>query len=133
MTHSQNVRIYYEDTDAGGVVFYANYLKFFERARTDWLRELDLDATSLRAAENGLFVVRAANLDYQQPAVLDDWLTIVTQITNIGGSRVEFRQVALRDSTTLVTADITCVWVAADVLKATRLPVSIRSKLEGLV
>ncbi|MBP6967358.1 MAG: YbgC/FadM family acyl-CoA thioesterase, partial [Brachymonas sp.] len=70
------VRVYWEDTDAGGVVFYANYLKFFERARTEWLRRLGLNQHTLREQTGGMFVVSSAQIKYHQPARLDDLLTV---------------------------------------------------------
>ncbi|MFP3710910.1 YbgC/FadM family acyl-CoA thioesterase, partial [Paraburkholderia sp. SIMBA_009] len=69
------VRVYYEDTDAGGVVFYANYLKFLERARTEWLRDLGVNQSGLAASEQRLFVVRSLDMSYRKPARLDDLLT----------------------------------------------------------
>ena len=69
------VRVYYEDTDAGGVVFYANYLKFLERARTEWLRDLGVNQSDLAVGEQRLFVVRALDMSYRKPAKLDDLLT----------------------------------------------------------
>ena len=74
------VRIYWEDTDAGGIVFYANYLKFMERARTEWLRSLGIAQSSLRADTGGMFVVADTHLSYQRPARLDDQLLVTAQI-----------------------------------------------------
>ncbi|WP_090251151.1 tol-pal system-associated acyl-CoA thioesterase [Ectothiorhodospira marina] len=76
------LRVYYEDTDAGGVVFYANYLKFMERARTEWLRELGFEQQRLMEAQGVMFAVRSAQLDYLRPAILDDALTITSQVVD---------------------------------------------------
>lgn len=85
------IRVYYEDTDAGGVVYYANYLKFFERARTEWLNALGIDQVQLLQA-NVAFAVRKAEVDYLKPAVLNDQLTIVSRITQVKGVSVVFEQ-----------------------------------------
>ncbi len=99
------VRVYYEDTDAGGIVFYANYLKFFERARTEWLRACGVDQRRLDDA-GVIFVVRGTALDYLAPARLDELLTVVTRIERLGHASVEFEQQAWRGDTLLVTGRI---------------------------
>ncbi len=96
------VRVYYEDTDAGGIVFYANYLKFFERARTEWLRACGVEQGRLVDANGIVFVVRNVALDYRAPARLDDKLTIVNRIGRLGRASVEFDQEAWRGDTLLV-------------------------------
>ncbi len=90
------VRVYYEDTDAGGVVFYANYLKFFERARTEWLRALGISQERLKEQEGLMFVVRHTAVDYFLPARLDDQLTIRSTLARLGRVAAEFSQEALR-------------------------------------
>ncbi len=123
------VRVYYEDTDAGGVVFYANYLAFFERARTEWLRGMDLDATQLRAAHEVLFVVRHVEVDYLAPAVLDDALRIVTRIAEVGGSKVVFDQSVWRGDQCLVRAKVVTVCVSTQTFSAARLPDAVRKSI----
>ncbi len=91
-----SVRVYYEDTDAGGVVFYANYLKFFERARTEWLRALGVSQQSLRAQDGVLFVVASTTVDYHAPAQLDDLLRIRSRIVKMGRVALTFEQQAWR-------------------------------------
>jgi len=91
-----SVRVYYEDTDAGGVVFYANYLKFFERARTEWLRALGVSQQSLRAHDGVLFVVASTTVDYHAPAQLDDLLRIRSRIVKMGRVALTFEQQAWR-------------------------------------
>ena len=92
-----NIRVYYEDTDAGGVVYYANYLKFFERGRTEWLRRLGVDQSTLAAREHRIFVVKKVEIQYRKPAKLDDLLAIHSKITRIGPASINFEQQALRD------------------------------------
>lgn len=108
------VRVYYEDTDAGGIVFYANYLKFFERARTEWLRAAGVGQQELLAAEGAAFVVKSAALDYHAPARLDDVLTIRTTVEKLGRASVQFAQQAWKDDVLLTSASVKvgCVDIA---------------------
>jgi acyl-CoA thioester hydrolase len=98
MTHdfSWKIRVYYEDTDAGGVVFYANYLKFFERARTEWLRALGVGQHALNADERIIFIVKSTTVDYLAPAQLDDELKLTVAIEKLGRASVSFTQEAWR-------------------------------------
>lgn len=101
------VRIYYEDTDAGGVVYYANYLKYFERARTEWLRAAGFDQGELARERNLLFVVRSIEARYRQPARLDDCIDVTAQAEAIGRASVDFDQAALAsDGALLVSARV---------------------------
>lgn len=107
MTHfAWNLRVYWEDTDAGGVVFYANYLKFFERARTEWLRSLGIEQQSLAATAGVVFIVRSTAVDYNAPARLDDQVEIRTRIERVGPASVQFAQEAWRDDLLLATGSI---------------------------
>ncbi len=90
------VRVYYEDTDAGGIVFYANYLKFFERARTEWLRSGGIDQSSLAASDGLMFVVMHTAVDYHCPAKLDNELKLSVVVERLGRASVEFVQQAWR-------------------------------------
>lgn len=130
-THATELtlRVYYEDTDTGGVVYYANYLKFFERARTEWLRGLGLDQRMLAIQEQMLFVVKHATIDYQEPARLDDTLVIRTQVERLGASVIQFAQQALRDRAVLVRAQIQVCAVHAGHFKPMRIPSSLRELL----
>ncbi len=92
------VRVYYEDTDTGGIVFYANYLKFFERARTEWLRAAGIGQQQLAAETQRMFVVKSTAIDYHAPAKLDDCLEITVEIEKLGRASVNFRQEAWLDS-----------------------------------
>ena len=90
------LRVYYEDTDAGGIVFYANYLKFFERARTEWLRAAGIQQQMLAEQEQRIFVVKSTAIDYHAPAKLDDSLEITVTVKKLGRASVEFMQEAWR-------------------------------------
>lgn len=96
MTFHFPVRVYYEDTDAGGVVFYANYLKFFERARTEWLRHLGVNQSELAREQKCMFVVVGTELQYRSPARLDDMIDIRSTITELTRTSVTFTQKAYR-------------------------------------
>jgi acyl-CoA thioester hydrolase len=93
---SWNIRVYYEDTDAGGVVFYANYLKFFERARTEWLRALGVNQLALSQSDGVIFVVKATDVEYHAPAKLDDELKLTVVVEKLGRASVQFFQEAWR-------------------------------------
>ena len=86
------LRVYYEDTDVGGVVYYANYLKYMERARSEWLRAQGLSNTELAREHGVLFAVRSVELDYHKPARLDDWLSVSAEVVLGGAASLVFRQ-----------------------------------------
>jgi acyl-CoA thioester hydrolase len=92
------LRVYYEDTDAGGVVFYANYLKFFERARTEWLRAAGIGQQALAESQGAMFIVKSTAVDYHAPAKLDDELKLTVVVERLGRVSVEFAQEAWRMS-----------------------------------
>jgi len=126
MTFQFPVRVYWEDTDAGGIVFYANYLKFFERARTEWLRAAGVEQHQLREDTGLIFVVAATGLRYAAPARLDDLLTITVEPQPAGdGQQVIERQRALRGDTLLCEGEIRIGCVRAEDLKPQRLPDSV--------
>lgn len=118
------IRVYWEDTDAGGIVFYANYLKFFERARTEWLRHLGLEQQRLREETGGFFVVTETQVRYLRPARLDDELRVSAQLTELGRASMTLQQKAWRptDGTPLCEGQIRIGWVQADSLRPARLP-----------
>jgi acyl-CoA thioester hydrolase len=124
------VRIYYEDTDAGGVVYYANYLRYCERARTEWLRALGCEQQQLLATGGPLFVVRSVQADYLAPARLDDSLTVVSTISDLRGASVCFSQRIFRSNTLLFTAGIKIVCVAPDKGRPTAWPEAIYSRFQ---
>ena len=126
------IRVYWEDTDAGGIVFYANYLKFFERARTEWLRHLGIEQQALREATGGMFVVVETQLKYHRPAQLDDLLTVNASMLNKGRSSLVITQRAWRNAATpvlLCEGTIRIGWVQAISLKPDRIPSSILERL----
>ncbi|WP_426174171.1 tol-pal system-associated acyl-CoA thioesterase [Massilia sp. TWR1-2-2] len=100
------VRVYYEDTDAGGIVYYANYLKFFERARTEWLRQLGVDQHDLATNHDAMFVVTSAGIDYHAPAKLDDVITLTLGIEKLGRASILFVQQATRGDALLASARV---------------------------
>lgn len=124
------VRVYYEDTDTGGVVFYANYLKFFERARTEWLRELGVEQSHLARQAKRLFVVHSLNMAYRRPARLDDLLTLYSRVTHLGRASIHFAQRAERDGELLADGQIQICCVDAERLRPAALPDFLRAKLE---
>jgi acyl-CoA thioester hydrolase len=126
------VRVYFEDTDAGGVVYYANYLRFFERCRTEWLRSSGHDQRDLAAHAGILFVVRSVNIDYLLPARLDDQLQIGLSVEKLGRAQIVFRQQALRGGELLATATVQIVCVAAATMKTTPIPDFLRTLLEQM-
>ena len=123
------VRIYWEDTDAGGIVFYANYLKFFERARTEWLRHLGVEQQALRQATGGMFVVSQTSLKYHRPAQLDDLLRVTARMGEAGRASLVIAQQAWRDKTLLCEGSIRIGWVEAATLKPARIPSSVLERL----
>ncbi len=125
-------RVYWEDTDAGGIVFYANYLKFFERARTEWLRHLGIEQQALRETTGGMFVVVETQLKYHRPAQLDDLLSVNATMLNKGRSSMVIAQQAWRQADTpvlLCEGSIRIGWVQASTLKPERIPTSILERL----
>jgi acyl-CoA thioester hydrolase len=124
------VRIYYEDTDSGGVVYYANYLKFMERARTEWLRMLGFEQDVLVRDYNVLFVVRAVQLDYLQPARFNDLLQVITQVVEARRASLVFEQHILNTKKNLICKGrIRIVCVHADVLKPKQIPENILTEV----
>jgi len=121
------VRVYWEDTDAGGIVFYANYLKFFERARTEWLRAAGIEQHQLREETGLMFVVASTSLRYLAPARLDDLLTITVDPEPAGRASLVVRQRALRGDTLLADGEIRIGCVRAEDLKPQRLPEIVQS------
>ncbi|MBL3565639.1 YbgC/FadM family acyl-CoA thioesterase, partial [Rhodovulum sulfidophilum] len=101
MTHRLTVRVYYEDTDLAGIVYYANYLKFIERARSEWVRGLGLDQVRLKAESGIVFAVRRVEADYLSPAKFDDLLTVETDLQRFTPARLVLDQAVLRGETRL--------------------------------
>jgi acyl-CoA thioester hydrolase len=124
------VRVYYEDTDAGGVVYYANYLRFAERARTEMLRRLGIESSKLMAEAGIAFVVRHCEADYRRPARLDDELEVRTRLVNMGGATLELEQRIVRagngNETVRLLLTLACMTAAG---KPARIPAEIRRRL----
>jgi len=129
--HTLPIRIYYEDTDAGGVVYYANYLRFFERARTECLRSLGHEQQQMAAQTGCLFVVRQASLNYRAPARLDDELLIVSSLQRIGRATVTFEQRCERNGSLLVEGSIEIACVDKDTFRPRPLPAALKQDLES--
>lgn len=127
------VRVYWEDTDAGGVVYYANYLRFLERARSDWLRELGLDQERMRTTENAQLVVRSVHCEYLKPARLDDELLVTAAVSAIGKASFSFSQTVEKKREILLTAEVKAACLDAKTLRARRFPASLVKALAPLV
>jgi len=127
------LRVYYEDTDAGGVVFYANYLKYMERARTEWLRALGVNQSALARTARRQFVVHKLDIAYRQPAFLDDLLTVRSQITRLGRASLHFVQCVERGAQLLVEGRIQICCVDVDTLRSVALPPALYSTLQTAV
>jgi acyl-CoA thioester hydrolase len=134
-THILPIRVYFEDTDCAGVVYHANFLKFCERARSDFIRLLGIDATSLAEPTQGepsVFVVRRVEIDYLKPGRMDDLLEIVTTCAEIGSASLVLQQDVMRDAMLLVRAKVTVVLVSR-AGKPQRLGSMIRGALQRFV
>lgn len=123
------IRVYWEDTDAGGIVFYANYLKFFERARTEWLRALGVEQQRLRETVGGMFVVTTTQVKYHRPARLDDVLWVSARVLEAGRASLTIEQTARLQNSTLggdtallCEGNIRIGWVDASTLRPQRIP-----------
>lgn len=128
------VRIYYEDTDSGGVVYYANYLKFMERARSEWLRSLGFEQDELIQKEAVLFAVRSVQADYLAPARFNDLLNVSAEITQQSKVSLGFEQLITRssDNKLLCRGAIKIVCLATDTMSPTRIPEKIMTKIKGI-
>ena len=126
--HKFELSVYYEDTDLAGIVYYANYLKFIERARSEWVQTLGIDQMRLKAEYGVVFAVRRIEADYLQAAKFGDRLQVRTRVLELTGARVRLEQKVERDTETLFTANVTLI-ALAEGGKATRLPAEFRLKL----
>jgi len=123
------VRVYYQDTDAGGVVYHSIHLNFMERARYEWLRELGFNVNSLIEMHKVLFMVRSLEIEYFKPAVLDDFLNVTVAVKEMGRSRITLSQEILCSHVKLVSATIHVVCVGTETLKPASIPVPLREKI----
>jgi len=124
------VRIYYQDTDTGGVVYHASYLNFMERARYEWLRELGFTVDTMIRSHQMIFLIRSLSIEYFKPAVLDDLLGVTVKVMEVGRSRITLQQQILREQSTLASATVHAVCVGAETLKPISIPVPLRQKIE---
>lgn len=127
------VRVYYENTDAGGVVYHAEYLKFYERARTEWLRALGFEQPELRAQDGVVFVVRGMQIEYRQPARFNELLAVRSRLCELGRSRFVFEQSLVRGEALLNRATVEVVCVTESGFRPTALPARIRQQFEKVL
>ena len=123
------VRVYYEDTDSAGVVYYANYLRYFERARTEWLRALGFEQPAIAEQFGAVFVVRSINVEYLAPARFNDALDISVELIEAGASQIFLQQRVTRGMNTLVEARVRLACVNLSAMKPVRIPGTIRAKI----
>ncbi|ETD80518.1 tol-pal system-associated acyl-CoA thioesterase [Rhodobacter capsulatus] len=128
MSHDFTLRVYYEDTDLAGIVYYANYLKFIERGRSEWVRSLGVDQGALKRAHGLVFAVRRVEADYLKPAKYDDELRVTTELIAETGARIVLDQTVWRGNDKLFTAMVTLVCLT-ETGAAARLPAEIRAKI----
>jgi acyl-CoA thioester hydrolase len=129
--YSFPVRVYFENTDAGGVVYHAEYLKFLERARTEWLRHLGFDHQALARNHRTVFVVTAMAIDFLKAARLDDTVAVSVRLESLGKVRCVFAQEVRRDDEVLVRAKVTVASVAGESFKPVEIPEALRRKMEA--
>ncbi len=123
------IRVYYENTDAGGVVYHSEYLKFFERARSEWLRKLGFEHPELKAVHGVVFVVRQMQIKYRQPARFDELLEVVTTLNELGRSKIVFNQKLQRASETLTEATVEVVCVDSESFRPVTMPATISAQM----
>lgn len=123
------VRVYYEDTDSGGVVYYANYLRFLERARTEWLRAKGFHQTALAQDYGVVFVVTALSIEYRRPARFDDMLAVTVEPAVLGASRIVLLQRVLREDDEIVAASVRLGCINTVTFKPVRIPVPVAGKM----
>ncbi|MGO4907249.1 tol-pal system-associated acyl-CoA thioesterase [Pseudorhodobacter sp. W20_MBD10_FR17] len=128
MGHQFDLRVYYEDTDLAGIVYYANYLKFIERARSEWVRTLGVDQAALKARDGVVFAVRRVEADYLQPAVFDDLLQVRTVLLELTAARLVIEQAVYRGDVRLFEAKVVLVCLAGTG-RPVRLPKGLRERL----
>ena len=129
-TFTWPVRVYYEDTDSGGVVYYANYLKFMERARTEWLRALGFEQTQLLDEHHVIFVVREVGIEYLRPARFNDLLDVTVSLAEAGRSQIVLKQ-TVENGDLFSRATVKVVCVDGESFKPVRIPAIIKEKIEG--
>ena len=126
------VRIYFEDTDSGGVVYHSNYLKFMERARTEWLRSVGIDQHHLKCHDHIMFVVHRIDIQYKLPARFNDDLIVKSELKDIGSSKIEFRQMIYRENEILIDAIVGIACIDSEKFKPVRIPSTVKQTMESL-
>ena len=129
-----NIRVYWEDTDAGGVVYHSRYLNFFERARTEWLRGMGVHQAELARTDNIIFAIQNMNIDFVMAARLDDELETSVHSVKAPGARMIFKQDMFRcsDRQLIASAEVTAICLKADSFKATRMPKWLRAEINNV-
>lgn len=130
MKHEFILRVYYEDTDMAGIVYYANYLKFIERGRSEWLRSLGIDQVKLKTATGKFFAVRRMEAEFHRPACLDNVLTVETELAGISGAKIILDQRVIRGGELIFAAGVTIVCMNSNT-GPTRIPLQVATALEG--
>ncbi|MCP1170269.1 tol-pal system-associated acyl-CoA thioesterase [Limimaricola litoreus] len=128
MNHRFEIRVYYEDTDLAGIVYYANYLKFIERARTEWVRGLGIDQSRLKSEQDIVFAVRRVEAEYLTPARFDDLLTVETRLEELRGARIAIFQTVRREDAACFEARVELVALSG-AGRPQRLPQALRTAL----
>jgi acyl-CoA thioester hydrolase len=130
VTHRWEVRVYYEDTDLAGIVYYANYFKYIERARTEWVRSLGIDQGRLKAEEGIVFAVRRVEAEYLAPARFDDVLVVETRLRERTGARIVLEQDVRRGDARLFAGVVVLVALGAEGRPA-RIPAELRARMDA--
>lgn len=129
--HHWPIRIYYEDTDSGGVVYHSNYLKFMERARTEWLRDFKVDQKALKDNLNLMFVVHEIDIKFTRPAVFNDEIEVQTKLEKLGSVKIELEQKIFRSSEVLIESRVVVASVNSILMKPMRIPNVIKLLMEN--
>lgn len=123
------IRVYYEDTDAGGVVYHSNYLNFMERARTEWLRALGFEQTTIKDELGVIIVIHSLSINFKKPAYFNDMLIVNCALSNIRHSSIEIAQTIKREGALLIEAQVKAVFVDATTFKPVGIPAEIKQKM----
>jgi acyl-CoA thioester hydrolase len=131
LVHHWPIRIYYEDTDSGGLVYHSNYLKFLERARTEWLRDFEIDQKALKDNLNLMFVVHEIDIKFTRPAVFNDEIEVQTKLEKLGSVKIELEQKIFRSSELLIESRVVVASVNSISMKPMRIPNEIKLLMEN--
>jgi acyl-CoA thioester hydrolase len=131
LVHHWPLRIYYEDTDSGGVVYHSNYLKFMERARTEWLRDFEIDQKALKDNLNLMFVVHEIDIKFMRPAIFNDEIEVQTKLEKLGSVKIELEQKIFRSTEILIESRVVVASVNSFSMKPMRIPNEIKLLMEN--